>query len=128
MSRIRRIAATVTLLDGAWGIVVGAFWVSLFPSTPHLNNSGIDYAMLIVGALLILDSALCFMGFSGAYYVSALVSVLMLVFVPSGIQLDSPFLVSVLLTAITVALDAIAANSKDYILERDHPLNLPVFG
>jgi len=102
--------------------------VSLFPSTQHLNNGGTDYAMVIVGALLMLDSVLCFMGFSGAYYVSALISVLMLVFVPSGIQLDSLFLISVLLTAITVVLDALAANSKDYILERDHPLNLPLFG
>ena len=128
MSRIRRIAAAVSLLDGAWGVVAGVFWVSLFPSTQHLNNGGTDYAMVIVGALLMLDSVLCFMGFSGAYYVSALISVLMLVFVPSGIQLDSLFLISVLLTAITVVLDALAANSKDYILERDHPLNLPLFG
>jgi len=81
-----------------------------------------------LGAILVLDSALCFWGISSAYYVSALLSVVMLVFVPGGIQLGDLFLTSVAAAAITVVLDALAARSREYIPEKDHPMNLPVFG
>ena len=135
MALIRKLAAVVSLLNGAWGILVGLFWKQLFGAPPWQSETAaisggtsIDFAILAVAAILVLDSALCFWGVSAAYYVSALLSVLMLVFVPGGIQLGDLFLVSVLLVGATVVLDAIAANSRDYIPERDHPLNLPVFG
>ena len=84
--------------------------------------------MLVVGVLLIMDSAVCFLGISPAYYASALLAVIMLVFVPGGIQAADLFVVSAVLGAATVALDAVAANTREYLPEQDHPLNLPVFG
>ena len=135
MSRIRKTAATVSLLNGAWGIVVGVFWTRVFGAPPWQNETSltpggisIDIAILVVGVFLVLDSAVCFWGISAAYYVSALLSVVMPVFVPGGIQLGDLFLASSLFAVATVVLDALAANSRDYILERDHPMNLPVFG
>lgn len=128
MSLIRKIAAVVSLVNGAWGAVVGLFWVSIFPSTPHQTGAGADYAMLALGVVLLLVSVACFTGFSGLFYVSALLSVVMLVFVPGGVRLGELFLASLGLAVTTIALDAVAANSREYIPEQNHPLNLPVFG
>jgi len=131
LSLIRRLAATVSLLDGVWGIAVGVLWVHLFGAPPWQTSQvsgGVDFAIVALGAILVLDSALCFWGISSAYYVSALLSVVMLVFVPGGIQLGDLFLTSVAAAAITVVLDALAARSREYIPEKDHPMNLPVFG
>jgi hypothetical protein len=127
LSLIRKLAASVSFLNGAWGVIAGLFWVSLFPSMAH-PNGGADYATIAVGAVLVLVSVLCFMGFSSTLYASALLSVLMLVFVPGGIQLGSLFLISLLIVVATVVLDVLAARSRDYIPEKDHPMNLPVFG
>ena len=115
--------------------MVSVSWRTLFGAPPWQGHASptnvgtsIDVAMLVMAVLLILDSALCLWGVSVAFYVSALMAVVMLVFVPGGIQPAGLFLVSLLLAVATVGLDAIAARSRDYINERDHPLNLPVFG
>ncbi|MDA4123124.1 MAG: hypothetical protein OK456_08110 [Thaumarchaeota archaeon] len=123
MSLIRKAAASVSLLNGLWGILLGLFGATPLAGTLHLNG-----ATLVVAAILVLASILCFTWLPGTFYLSALLSVLMLVFIPGGIQLADLFLFSLALAAATIVSDAMAANSKEYVPEKDHPMNLPVFG
>lgn len=135
MAGIRSAAVTVGIINGAWGIVAGLYWRSLF-QTP-LMSSGInmvlpatDVVISVVGLFLILVSLVCLVGPSNLLYASAVVSIAMVgaEFV-TGVSFDTTgLIVSLFLMAATVVLDVAAATRKQYVSEENHPLNLPVFG
>ncbi|MDA4112931.1 MAG: hypothetical protein OK474_02690 [Thaumarchaeota archaeon] len=84
---------------------------------------------------MLVDSLVCFLAFSRAFYISALLSVivafLVLVSVAASWQTWTSYPAtpaSILLGLATVVLDIIAARRKTYVSEENHPLNLPVFG
>lgn len=143
--RLRSVAAAVTLVSGIWGIALGVYWNQIFVvgsgiSCVHcfLSAPGWDVLVALIGLILVVDSALCFLSFSKAFYVSAMLSVLMTVSValpvwsitvsPAvwGSYASLPF--TLILGISTLVLDLSAATKKTYVAEADHPLNLPVFG
>jgi hypothetical protein len=129
MVGVRTVASAVSLADGAWGIVLGAYLAGAYLQTDvSTGSAAVYYPIVIVGAILILDSMLCFLGFTSAFYLSAILAVAMLAFEPGGFGLNSLFISSILLAIVTVSLDAFAATRKKYVAEENHPLNLPVFG
>ena len=128
-SRTKRLAAGFSLATGAWGVGLGVYLARFLANGgPAASVSSVYYPIVAVGTILILDSTLCFIGFSSAFYGSAALALLMIAFVPGGIQPSEAFLVSILLVVATIALDLVAATRREYIPEEDHPLNLPVFG
>jgi hypothetical protein len=130
MVGVKTIAALVSIVNGVWVIVAGTYWYSLFGAQCHLSACGGNLALIGLGAILLLDSVVCLIGLSRAFYVSAGISVIV-VFVDAtfSIQFSSAgFIVTCALALVTIALDLVAASRKKVIAEADHPLNLPVFG
>jgi uncharacterized membrane protein len=142
--KLRTVAAALSLINGIWIIAVGAYWNQLF--SLELGDItcagsclfGVDHIVLVLGAILLVDSLVCFLAFSRAFYISAALSVLVLFFVLFSVWAailsiqaweNYPAIpVSILLGIATMVLDVIAANRKTYVSEENHPLNLPVFG
>jgi hypothetical protein len=124
----KTLAAAVSLLDGVCVAVGGAYWRDAFGiSAGHASS---NFVLLALGIVMILDSAVCFTGVLEAYYASVVLALVALLGVVTwGAHLGSAgFLVLLLLSVLTVALDALGARRKTHVPEEDHPLNLPVFG
>ena len=131
--KLGTVAAAVSAVNGFWLIVAGLFWNQAFsfinPTAQTIPSSD-NLVLSLLGAIILLDSIVCFLGWSKAFYVSAAASVLGILGVAAGgVQLASPsFVVSALLCLLTAVLDVVAARRKTFVPEADHPLNLPVFG
>jgi hypothetical protein len=143
--KLRTVAAALSLVNGIWIIAVGAFWHQLL-SLPLVGLGcvgscslfGVDYIVLVLGVILLVDSLVCFLAFSRAFYVSAALSALVLLLVlfsvwgsisSMQVWVNYPAIpVSIVLGIVTIALDIAAANRKTYVSDEHHPLNLPVFG
>src|SRR5271155_2532459 len=108
MVGVRRVAAIVSLIDGAWGILAGVYWRQVFGINAPM--AGGEFWIVVVGVVLLLDSVVCLVGLGSAYYASAALSILLMIdFLLSGAPIGSPgFVLSALLGLITVVLDAIA--------------------
>jgi hypothetical protein len=140
--KLRTAAAALSIVNGVWSITVGAYWNQVFGygqgGVSCLGSCipfGADHIVLVLGVVLLVDSLVCFLAFSRAFYVSAIVSVLILLLVlvsvapPSQIWANHPTIPATLLLGIaTAVLDVVAARRKTYVSEENHPLNLPVFG
>lgn len=139
--KLRTVASAISLIDGAWLIYAGWFWsrTFFFPvPTPVTSVSSLPFSnwlLLGLGVVLLLDSLVSLLNWSVAFYVSAVLAVLAVLEVvvagpsPAGAQFEAgAVLLSVLLGALTIALDVLAARRKSFVPEEDHPLNLPVFG
>lgn len=126
MARLRTVAATVSLVEGAWGLVL-AFGGGALSEIPR-STGWSETALAAIVIVLVIDSLVCVVGLAWAFYVSALLSVVALPFIPGGPGLGALFLGSLLLALVTVILDVVAARRKEFISEQNHPLNLPVFG
>jgi hypothetical protein len=141
--KLRTVAAALSLVNGAWSITVGAYWNQIFGAelgsdlgcAGSCSLFGVAHIVLVLGVILLVDSLVCFLAFSRAFYVSALLSgvvlFLVLVSVAAGWHLwasypSAPF--SIVLGIVTIVLDVVAARRKTYVSEENHPLNLPVFG
>ena len=128
-----------------WIIAVGAFWHQLFgleladiSCAGSCSLFGLEHIVLVLGFILLVDSLVCFLAFSRAFYVSAALSVLvlLLVFFSVGSATVSiqawasyPAIpISIMLAIATLVLDVVAARRKTYVSDELHPLNLPVFG
>lgn len=143
--KLRTVAAALSLINGIWIIAIGAFWNQLFglelgdvSCGGSCSLFGVDHIVLLLGVVLLIDSLVCFLAFSKAFYASAALSALVLLLVLfsvwAGISsmqawINYPAIpASILLGIVTVAVDVIAARRKTYVSEENHPLNLPVFG
>lgn len=128
MVGVRIVAAAVSLINGAWGVVAGLYSTRIFDV--QLSMSGGDFWILVVGILLLLDSIVCIVGFRTAFYGSAALSVLLIldILLFGAAISDIAFIASVLLGLITVVLDIITVRHREIVSEENHPLNLPVFG
>ena len=128
MVGVRVVAAVVSLLNGAWGIVAGVYSNQLFGS--QLSKAGGDIWIPIVSVLLVLDSVACLAGLRTAFYVSAALSILLIAdFLLFGAALASTaFVASAILGLVTIVMDAFAVRHRELVSEENHPLNLPVFG
>ncbi len=131
--RLRSAVSAVTLVNGLWSVAAGAYWSRIFEfvNPPIQTSLGSENIFLIVlGAILLLDSIACYVGWTEALYASAAVSLLIVLDIAIGrVQFASPaFAGSLILGLVVIALDILAARRKLFIPEEDHPLNLPVFG
>ncbi|MGA2663763.1 MAG: hypothetical protein ABSF83_02295 [Nitrososphaerales archaeon] len=139
--RLRTVATAVGFLDGVWLVYAGWLWFETF-FVPVLGPSGAPEVatstnpeLLGLGVVLVLVSFFCFLGWTKAFYASAILSALgILDVVVAGPSPSSPYfepvpvLFSVLLGSLTVASGVVAARRRTFVPEEDHPLNLPVFG
>jgi hypothetical protein len=130
---LRTLAAVVSLVNGAWGILSGIYWYrfyhpAAFPG-PNTDTS-LNLIVLSLGIILLLDSAVCFIGPSVAFYASAVLSAILLVYELSlSISFGSAeTILAIVLALATIVLDVAAARVKKVVSEENHPLNLPVFG
>jgi hypothetical protein len=139
--KVRTAASVVGLVNGAWMIYAGWFWGRTFffpipiPAGVSEIATAVNPELLGLGVILVLDSLVCFLNWTKAFYASAFLSVLgILIVVAVGPSPNGPefvlgaFLVSVSLGMLTIALNVVAARSRTFVPEQDHPLNLPVFG
>jgi hypothetical protein len=129
--KLRTVAAAVSLVNGAWTVAAGAYWSHVFQFQQVSPTMGPEnVALLILGIVLLLDSLACFFGLNQALYVSAAISLLSILDIAAGgVQLSGlAFIASGTLSAITIALDVVGARRRVIVLEKDHPLNMPVFG
>jgi hypothetical protein len=130
--KLKSVASAVSLINGVWLVAAGAYWNQVF-SFPLLGlgtRQADNLILVVLGVILVLDSAVCFRGWVEALYASAAISALAVVGIAiGGIQLATPaFAFSAFLGLLAIALDILAARRKLFIPEEDHPLNLPVFG
>ena len=124
MVAVRNLAAAVGIVYGAWGLYTSLYW----PGVPAASEVG-GLEILVVSVLLILASAVCFVGFRLAFYFSAAVAVILLArFLLSGLFGTAALDVAVVLCIATIALDVLGARHRAVVAEENHPLNLPVFG
>jgi hypothetical protein len=140
--KLRTVAAALGLVNGVWVIAVGAYWNQIFSigsgdisCTGSCYPAGTDHIVLVLGVVLLIDSLVCLLAFSRAFYISAILSVLVLLLVlalTAGLSLawaSHPAIPATIILGIaTAVLDVIAARRKTYVSEENHPLNLPVFG
>ncbi|MBI3859838.1 MAG: hypothetical protein HY296_06360 [Thaumarchaeota archaeon] len=128
-------------VGGVLGLVTG-FWTlgaSYFDGVamhcplggcPYTPPSYLGIAIIALGGALVSSSAVSFFLSRNVLYVSgglsALVGVLVLI---NASQIDSTVLwITLLLSALTAAVDFVAARSRTAVSEQSHPMNLPVFG
>lgn len=128
MVGIRTVAALVSLGTSLYGMAVAGYWDSIV----HLavGIAGPNIILVTAGVILLLDSVVCFFGFTNAFYVSAVLSaVIILLEVAQSIPLaGTAFVVGAILCVVTIGLDILGARRKSVVSEENHPLNLPVFG
>jgi hypothetical protein len=126
---LKKAAAAVSLLDGAWTVVAGGYWRQVFGATSRMHSSD-NIILLALGIVLVIDSLVCFRGVLEAFYASVVLAIVAALGILSwGVSLGSAgFAVTALLAVLTVILDALGARRKTSFTEEDHPLNLPVFG
>jgi hypothetical protein len=129
--KLKTVASAVSLVNGAWLVAAGAYWLQVF-SFPQLGlgPQSENWIVLALGVILALDSAFCYLGWVEALYASAAISALGVMGIAiGGVELTTlAFAFSALIGLLTIALDILAARRKVFIPEEDHPLNLPVFG
>jgi hypothetical protein len=135
--QVRLAAAIIGIAYGAWGLYIGLFFrnaaslLSLNGQDPPIPGS---VEITLVSALLIVSSLVNFVGFRVSFYVSAVISVVLLArFYVSYTEYLSglngvDLLVTAAFCAATVFLDMLEATRKSAVSEESHPLNLPVFG
>ena len=130
MIGIRTIAALVSNLNGIWIFILGTFWEGLTGSVCTLRTCS-HLPLQVLAIVLVVDSLACFLGWSRAFYLSAIVSVVSLfvaALFASTAFTNIGFEATIVLTAVVIALDIAAAIHKARVSEEAHPLNLPVFG
>ncbi len=130
--KLKTVAATVSLLNGVWLVAAGAYWNQIF-SFPLLGlgtRQAENWILLALAVILVLDSAICFLGWVEALYASAAISALGVMGIAiGGVELaTSAFAFSAFVGLLAISLDILAARRTVFIPEEDHPLNLPVFG
>jgi hypothetical protein len=127
---VKTIAALVSIINGAWTVIAGYYWNKLLDVPTYSGPVGHNLIVEVVGIILLLDSLVCLLGTSRAFYASAIVSVIALALeVLGGAQVTTAgFIFSLVLALATLGLDVMAARKRTMIAEEDHPLNLPVFG
>jgi hypothetical protein len=130
--KLKTVASAVSLINGVWLVAAGAYWNQVF-SFPLLGlgtRQADNWVLAVLGIILVLDSAVCFLGWVEALYASAAISAIGVMGIAvGGVQLATPaFVFSAFLGLLAIALDILAARRKLFIPEEDHPLNLPVFG
>jgi hypothetical protein len=127
---IGRTAAALDLASGAGGVLLG--WV--FPPFYACPSGGCPFsaelmAIPYLGALLVVDSLVCFAGVRAGFVAGGALSLLVAgaVVLGPGIGYTSWLLLAAV-SLIALAADAVAYASRKQIAEQAHPLNLPVFG
>jgi hypothetical protein len=127
----RTVAASVSVINGIWGIIAGVYWKVLFQSSGVGNIlPPTNFVIVGIAVLLVLDSVICLVGISKAFYASAVISLAMVgaEFAMGGGLDTTGAIVALPLMVVTVAMDIVGATRKQYVSEENHPLNLPVFG
>jgi len=139
--RLRTVAAAVSLANGVWLVYAGWLWLETFffpvvsPSGARQVATSTNPELLVLGVVLLLVSFVCCLGWTTAFYASAILSALGILDVvaagpsPASLYFEPvAVLLSVSLGALAIALDVVAARRRAFVPEEDHPLNLPVFG
>lgn len=119
MTLLKRAASGLALLDSL--LVIYVFYA--------LGTGALSLALTVIGALLLVDSGLCFYGLGAAFYGVTILSLLIIVasFLGGETFAGLPGLV-LGLSAVTVVVSAVAARSESTMAEQGNPMNLPVFG
>ncbi len=101
----------------------------IFESYTSASGGTTVAALLWVGILFLIDSAVCLYGVRQAFYASAALSVVVIIL---DLLLGTPYaagwLVVLALSLLTLLLDIIALRSASKMPEQGNPMNLPVFG
>jgi len=130
MVGVKTVAALVSMVNGVFAAAIGAYWGKVAPASSGAAGGPDGLLVSVLGFILLLDSLVCLLGSSKAFFASAGISLLIVILEAAvGIQVGSAaFIAGLGLALVTVGLDVIAARTKKVISEADHPLNLPVFG
>lgn len=136
MVAARPLAGLLGILSSAWGLFMGLFLkefvgTNIGGQPPPVPGS---IEIILVSALLLITSLVCFVGFKLALYLSGVIAAVLIARVyisyatsSSGVS-PFDFLVATALCVATIVLDILAARHKVAVSEENHPLNLPVFG
>jgi hypothetical protein len=132
MALLRRVAAAVGVLAGAWAVVlswgVGPSEVCPAGGCPFPVLQGL---VPVLGVLLILDSLVCFVGLRSAFQVGgALAAVIAAIALAywAGQTGGGYWAVLVVLSLASLILDLLAQRPSRQLREQANPMNLPVFG
>ncbi len=130
----------LSLLNGIWAVVI-AYYEPFFAQPPHGafpplsiavtgNLAGLEGALFIIGAILVLDSLISFVGLRIAFALGAVLSaaVIALVAFQWGSYETSYSGAAMLLSVACIVVDAVASRPAKVLSEQASPLNLPVFG
>jgi hypothetical protein len=136
------LAAAIGIITGLWTAWFN--WVEyagtsactfkICPELPNTLSNPIFFgAVSLAGVLLILSSAISFIGPKAVLYISLALSVLIaltsvLTFVLVGNSSLPYFLPTLALSTTSALFNAIAARSKTSLPPGSHPMDLPVFG
>ncbi len=129
MGRIQTVAALVGAAAGALAIAgVYLFGVGRHCGVISCINStfatDVDQGVAVV---LVLASAVSFVGPKKVFYASAALCAVLAVLI-LGSDLTPPVLLTVTLTAGAFVLNVVAARWETKVSEQSNPMNLPVFG
>jgi hypothetical protein len=101
-----------------------------FPFMLSIGAPLFPIPLLIIGVVLLLDTALCYFGGNSGFFVGALLSFLggLPLFLFPGLLLTPSMTLVAIVSVATVVLDILALGSRTRLAEQSHPLNTPIFG
>jgi hypothetical protein len=125
LSPIRILGSVLSVLNGALAVYIH-YSGGVATATTSVSTTW----LAVVGGVLVVDSLVSFAGVRMSFAVGAALSavVLALVALQWGSYVATDAEVAAVLSAICIALDAIAFRPARGLSEKDSPLNLPVFG
>jgi hypothetical protein len=141
---IRLAGSALSLVNGSWAAFVAYYGANSISNCPPfsqcilelqggsgpLSPSELQGALFIVGAILVLDSLVSFVGIRMSYILSAVLSVVVLAIVALqwGTYAGADSAAAVVLSLLAIAASAVASRPVREMSEQTNPMNLPVFG
>ena len=127
--------ATLTIALG----VVSAAWTILGVSLGFLvhrtcfgidvcTSSDMGWVVQLLAVVLLVVSAICFIGPKSLFYLSAFFTAILGVSAYLTTDMTGILQLTLLLYAASLVLSVVAARRQAMVSEQSHPMNLPVFG
>lgn len=119
---IRLAGSVLSLVSGAWAAFVGYYGTS--------SHSELQSALIVVGAILVVDALVSFAGVRASFVVGVGLSALVIVIVAVkwGTYSGSDASLALILSLLSLVADAVASRPVKGMSEQTNPMNLPVFG
>jgi hypothetical protein len=124
--RIGTVAVVVGLFDGIW--ILAVQYLGRLGASVMVNDWG--PLTLALAVVLIVDSFFSMVGPRKAFYVTAVIALLVAgsIFSVVGTGYELVADLTVILTLALFVLALVAARREPKVSEQSHPMNLPVFG